>query len=51
LFLSKEKNGIVLSFNTQGRELNLSLKNKDSDHATGSLMGMIDIGAERVKRK
>jgi len=46
-----KENEIVLFFNTQGREVNLSLKKKDNDHASGSLMGMIDVEAERVKTK
>jgi len=41
--------GITLFFNAQGYDVNLLLAKKDEDHATGSLMGMFDAEAERIK--
>jgi hypothetical protein len=40
----------TLYFSTQGYDVNLVLKKKDDDHATGSLMGMFDAVADRVKK-
>lgn len=40
---------ITLYFTAQGYDVNLSLKKKDDDHATGSLMGMFDAEGDRVK--
>ncbi|MBD0285573.1 MAG: DUF1593 domain-containing protein [Flavisolibacter sp.] len=48
--VSKEDE-ITLYFISQGNEVNLNLKKKDEDHATGSLMGMINVEGERVKTK
>jgi hypothetical protein len=41
---------ITLFFNAQGYDVNLALTKKDDDHATGSLMGMFDALADRVKK-
>ena len=41
---------ITLYFTAQGYDVSLTLKKKDDDHATGSLMGMFDAVAERVKK-
>jgi hypothetical protein len=41
---------ITLYFSTQGYDVNLVLTKKDDDHATGSLMGMFDAVADRVKK-
>lgn len=41
---------ITLYFSTQGYDVNLVLTKKDDDHATGSLMGMFDALADRVKK-
>lgn len=41
---------ITVYFNTNGYDVNVSLKKKDDDHATGSVMGMFDAEAERVKK-
>jgi hypothetical protein len=41
---------VTLYFTAQGYDVNLVLKKKDDDHATGSLMGMFDAVAERVKK-
>ncbi len=40
---------VTLYFNTQGYDVTLLLKKKDEDRATGSLMGMFDAEADRVK--
>ena len=40
---------VTVYFNTNGYDVNLNLKKKDDDHATGSLMGMFDAEADRVK--
>jgi hypothetical protein len=41
---------ITLYFTTQGYDVNLMLTKKDDDHASGSLMGMFDAVADRVKK-
>jgi hypothetical protein len=41
---------VTLYFTAQGYDVNLVLKKKDDDHATGSLMGMFDATADRVKK-
>ncbi len=41
---------ITLYFTTQGYDVTLLLTKKDDDHATGSLMGMFDALAERIKK-
>ena len=41
---------VTVYFNTNGYDVNLNLKKKDDDHATGSLMGMFDAEADRVKK-
>jgi hypothetical protein len=35
---------------SQGYDVSLALTKKDDDHATGSLMGMFDALADRVKK-
>lgn len=40
---------ITLYFVLMGYDLNMELKKKDDDHATGSLMGMFEVEADRVK--
>lgn len=42
---------ITLYFNTQGYDVSLLLVKKDDDHAAGSLMGMFDANATRLKEK
>lgn len=42
---------ITLYFSTQGYDVSLLLAKKDDDHATGSLMGMFDANAVRLKEK
>jgi hypothetical protein len=41
---------VTVYFNTQGYDINVNLKKKDEDHAAGSLMGMFDTVADRVKQ-
>lgn len=41
---------ITLYFTAQGYDVSLLLTKKDDDHATGSLMGMFDALAERIKK-
>jgi hypothetical protein len=43
-------NTITLYFTAQGYDVNLVLTKKDDDHATGSLMGMFDAVADRIKK-
>jgi hypothetical protein len=40
---------ITLYFTVQSYDVNLVLTKKDDDHATGSLMGMFDAVADRIK--
>jgi hypothetical protein len=42
---------IVLFYNVQGNDVNMTLKKKDENHIDGSLMGMFDVEGERVKTK
>jgi hypothetical protein len=42
---------VTLYFSTQGYDLTMLLAKKDDDHATGSLMGMFDATAARLKEK
>jgi hypothetical protein len=42
---------ITLYFSAQGYDVSLLLAKKDDDHATGSLMGMFDANAIRMKDK
>ena len=41
---------VTLYFNTQVYDVNVALKKKDENQATGSLMGMFDTVADRVKQ-
>jgi hypothetical protein len=41
---------ITLYFTAQGYDVSLTLAKKDDDHATGSLMGMFDAVADRIKK-
>jgi hypothetical protein len=40
---------ITMYFVLMGYDLNMELKKKDDDRATGSLMGMFEVEADRVK--
>ena len=40
---------ITVYFNSQGFDVSVLLKKKDDDHAAGSLMGMFETEADRVK--
>jgi hypothetical protein len=42
---------ITLYFSAQGYDVSLLLAKKDDDHAAGSLMGMFDANAIRMKEK
>ena len=41
---------ITIYFTAQGYDVNLLLTKKDDDHVTGSLMGMFDAEADRIKK-
>jgi len=41
---------ITLYFTAQGYDVSITLAKKDDDHATGSLMGMFDAVADRIKK-
>ena len=47
--IEQKENEITVYFNAQGYDVNVVLGKKDDDHAAGSLMGMFDTEAERVK--
>jgi len=47
--IEQKENEITVYFNAQGYDVNVVLDKKDDDHATGSLMGMFDVDAERIK--
>ena len=49
--IEQDGDKITLYFSTQGYDVNLLLTKKDDDHATGSLMGMFDADAVRLKEK
>lgn len=44
----KEKS-VILYFNTNGYDVNLTMEKKDDDHVTGNVMDMFDAKGERVK--
>ncbi|HZY40114.1 MAG TPA: hypothetical protein VFE53_25855 [Mucilaginibacter sp.] len=48
--IEQEADKITLYFSAQGYDVSLTLAKKDDDHATGSLMGMFDAVADRVKK-
>lgn len=41
---------LTIYFTAQGYDVNLALTKKDDDHATGSMMGMFDADADRIKQ-
>jgi len=47
--IEQKENEITVYFNAQGYDVNVVLDKKDDDHATGTLMGMFDVDAERIK--
>ena len=49
--IEQDGDKITLYFNAQGYDVTLLLAKKDDDHATGSLMGMFDADALRLKEK
>lgn len=49
--IDQEGDKATLYFTTQGYDVSLLLAKKDDDHATGSLMGMFDADAVRLKEK
>jgi len=49
--IEQDGDKITLYFSTQGYDVSLLLAKKDDDHATGSLMGMFDADAVRLKEK
>ncbi|TWJ03193.1 hypothetical protein JN11_00730 [Mucilaginibacter frigoritolerans] len=49
--IEQDGDKITLYFNAQGYDVSLLLAKKDDDHATGSLMGMFDANAIRMKEK
>ena len=49
--IEQDGDKITMYFSAQGYDLSLLLAKKDDDHATGSLMGMFDANAIRMKDK
>jgi hypothetical protein len=49
--IEQDGDKVTLYFSTQGYDVSLLLAKKDDDHATGSLMGMFDANAIRLKEK
>ena len=49
--IEQDGDKITLYFSVQGYDVNLLLAKKDDEHATGSLMGMFDANAVRLKEK
>jgi len=47
--VEQKENEITVYFTAQGYDVNILLTKKDEDHATGNLMGMFDVDAERKK--
>jgi len=47
--IEQKENEITVYFTAQGYDVNIVLTKKDDDHATGNLMGMFDVDAERKK--
>jgi hypothetical protein len=48
--IEQESDKVTLYFTAQGYDVSLVLTKKDDDHATGSLMGMFDALADRIKK-
>ncbi len=48
--IEKATDKITIFFTIQSYDVNLTLAKKDDDHATGSLMGMFDALADRIKK-
>jgi hypothetical protein len=49
--IEQDGDKVTLYFTAQGYDVSLLLAKKDDDHATGSLMGMFDANAIRLKEK
>jgi len=49
--IEQDGDKVTLYFTAQGYDVSLLLAKKDDDHATGSLMGMFDASAIRLKEK
>jgi hypothetical protein len=49
--IEQDSDKVTLYFSAQGYDVSLLLAKKDDDHATGSLMGMFDANAVRLKEK
>jgi dipeptidyl aminopeptidase/acylaminoacyl peptidase len=49
--IEQDSDKVTLYFTAQGYDVSLLLAKKDDDHATGSLMGMFDADALRLKDK
>ncbi|RVU24027.1 hypothetical protein EOJ36_08860 [Sandaracinomonas limnophila] len=47
---SFEGDDLVLAFSAQGYDVTLTIKKKDEDHASGSLMGMFEGEGTRIKQ-
>jgi len=45
------ENQVTAYFTAQGYDVNVVLTKKDDDHATGNLLNMFDVDAERVKKQ
>jgi hypothetical protein len=49
--IEQDGDKVTLFFSAQGYDVSLLLAKKDDDHAAGSLMGMFDANAIRLKEK
>jgi hypothetical protein len=49
--IEQDGDTVKLYFSAQGYDVDLLLAKKDDDHATGSLMGMFDANAIRLKEQ
>jgi len=43
--------GVVVYFTAQGYDVNMALEKQDDDHVIGSVMDMLDVTGERVKKE
>lgn len=43
--------GVVVYFTAQGYDVNMNLEKQDDDHLIGSVMDMLDVTGERVKKE
>jgi hypothetical protein len=49
--LETNDKGVVVYFTAQGYDVNMNLQKQDDDHVIGTVMDMLDVTGERVKKE